>query len=287
MSPAIASSTQSYNHRVGRRRLMQLGCAFVAAIALAGPVSAQDAGRMNAPYDALLARYVLPQPDGVNRVDYAKWKATAGDVKALKDYISAMAGAAPSKLSRNEAFAYWANLYNAITLQVVIERYPVKSIRDIKSDGLFDPKAYLGPWRTKRVTVEGKKLSLDDIEHEIMRPTFKDPRVHYSVNCASFGCPNLPAKAWNAASLDADLDTAARDFVNHSRGVAVLPGNKLRVSSIYKWFREDFGADDAAVIAHFKKYAKPELAQQLAKVTTVSEDQYDWALNGIAGKKGS
>ena len=167
---------------------------------------------------------------------------------------------APSKLPRNEAFAYWANLYNAITLQVILDRFPVHSIRDIKSDGLFDPKAYIGPWRTKRVTVEGKQLSLDDIEHEIMRPTFKDPRVHYSVNCASFGCPNLPAKAWNAATLDADLDAAARDFINHPRGVAVLAGGKLKVSSIYKWFRDDFGADDAAVIAHLKKYAKPELA---------------------------
>ena len=232
-----------------------------------------------APFDALLKRYVQPGADGVNRVDYGRWAASAADRAALSAYIDALAAARPSTLQRNAAFAYWANLYNAITLKVILDRYRVASIRDIKSDGLFDPKAYLGPWRTKRVTVEGKRLSLDDIEHETMRPTFKDPRVHYSVNCASIGCPNLPTAAWRAASLDADLDAAARAFVNHRRGAEVMAGNKLRVSSIYKWFRDDFGADDAAVIAHLKRFAAPELAAKLAQVSAVGEDQYDWSLN--------
>jgi hypothetical protein len=273
--------------RIHRRRLMQLGLALAASVSFAGAVGAQGAAPSHAAFDALLKRYVLVQPDGVNRVDYAKWKGSAADAKALDDYIVALSRVEPSRLQRNEAFAYWANLYNAITLKVVIERYPVKSIRDIKSDGLFDPKAYIGPWRTKRVTVEGRQLSLDDIEHEIMRPTFKDPRVHYAVNCASFGCPNLLPKAWLSATLESDLDAAARDFVNHSRGAAVLPGNKLRVSSIYKWFREDFGNTDAGVIAHLKKYARPELARQLEQVTSVAEDHYDWSLNGIVSRKGS
>lgn len=242
---------------------------------------ADEADTATAAFDALLKRYVQAGTDGVNRVDYGRWKASAADRAALASYIEALAGMRPSTLQRNAAFAYWANLYNAITLKVILDRYPVASIRDIKSDGLFDPKAYVGPWRTKRVTVEGKALSLDDIEHDIMRPTFKDPRVHYSVNCASIGCPNLPMAAWRAASLDADLDTAARAFVNHRRGVEVLAGGKLRVSSIYKWFRDDFGPDDAAVIAHLKRYAAPELAAKLATVTAIGEDQYDWSLNGV------
>jgi hypothetical protein len=232
-----------------------------------------------AAFDDLLGRYVLAHSDGINRVDYGRWKANAPDVRALKDFISAVAGRQLSKLPRNEAFAAWANLYNAITLNVVLDRYPVASIREIKSDGLFDPKAYLGPWRTKRVMVEGKQLSLDDIEHEIMRPTFKDSRVHYAVNCASLGCPNLPARAWNATSLDADLDRAAREFVNHKRGVEVLSGGKLKVSSIYKWFAEDFGGDNAAVVAHLRKYAAPALAARLSKSAEIVEDEYSWALN--------
>jgi Protein of unknown function, DUF547 len=276
---------------MNRRALMQLSaCALIAVPQLwgsAGALAQAASGKtaMHDSYDALLQRYVQTSPDGVNRVDYAKWKASAADLKALKDYIAVLAGQAPSKMARNEAFAYWANLYNAITLDVVLGRFPVKSIRDIKSDGLFDPKAYTGPWRSKRVTVEGRQLSLDDIEHETMRPTFKDPRVHYSVNCASFGCPNLPNKAWRAETLDADLDVAAREFINHKRGVSVVAG-KLRVSSIYKWFRDDFGADDAAVIAHFAKYASPELKAQLSKTPSIGEDQYDWTLN-VIGSKGS
>jgi hypothetical protein len=274
---------------MNRRELLQTSIAI--AFAALGPAllatrEATAASPMHAPFDTLLKRYVSPSPDGVNRVDYARWKASSADVKALRDYIAALAGQAPSKLPRDEAFAYWANLYNAITLQVILDRYPVKSIRDIKSDSFFDPKAYIGPWRTKRVRVEGKQLSLDDIEHEVMRPTFKDPRVHYSVNCASLGCPNLPAKAWDAATLDADLDAAARDFVNHKRGAEVLPGNTLRVSSIYKWFRDDFGPDDAAVITHMKRYARPDLTAALDKVSGIAEDQYDWSLNGLA-KQGS
>lgn len=267
---------------MNRRTLLQL-VGGVTFMALANASSASAATGADAAYDALLRRYVMAQPDGVNRVDYAAWKASKKDVDGLNGYIASAAKLTPSKMPRNEAFAYWANLYNAITLKVILDRFPVASIRDIKSDGFLDPKAHLGPWRSKRVTVEGKSLSLDDIEHETMRPTFKDPRVHYSVNCASFGCPNLPAKAWDAATLDADLNAAARDFINHPRGVSAQAGGKLKVSSIYKWFRDDFGADDAAVIAHFKKYAGPELLAKLDKAT-IGEDGYDWSLNSLASK---
>jgi hypothetical protein len=227
----------------------------------------------------LLRRYVKPSPDGINRVDYAGWRANSADRAALDAYIAEMARRRPSAMARNAAFAYWGNLYNAVTLKVVLDRYPVASIRDIKSDSWFDPKAYIGPWRQPRVTVEGRRLSLDDIEHVIMRPTFKDPRVHYIVNCASYGCPNLMARVWRASTLEADLDAAARAFVNHPRGVTVLPSGGLRVSSIYKWFIEDFGGNDAGLIAHFRAFAKPELSQRLATSPRIVEDAYDWSLN--------
>lgn len=260
------------------------GAAFCAAALPSFATTALAATPADPVFDDLLRRYVKAQPDGVNRVDYAAWKANAGDLAKLRKYIADMAALVPSRMPRDEAFAYWSNLYNAITLQVVLERFPVKSIREIRSDSFIDPKAYLGPWRTKRATVEGKPLSLDDIEHETLRPTFKDPRVHYAVNCASFGCPNLPLKAWNAATLDADLDDAAKAFINHPRGVTVLSSGKLKVSSIYKWFRDDFGADDAAVIKHLRKYAGPALTAALAKATEIGEDQYDWSLNVVGAK---
>lgn len=263
---------------MNRRDTLVAMCGLAVAL-VSEPLSAETS---DAAFDALLARYVKASADGVNRIDYAKWKASAQDLTSLNGYISQLAARAPSKMPRNDAFAFWCNLYNAVTLNVVLDRYPVASIRDIKSDGLFDPKAYLGPWRTKRVTVEGRSYSLDEIENDVLRPVFKDPRVHYAINCASYGCPNLRTKAWSAASLDADLDAAAASYINHPRGVTALPGNKLKVSSIYKWFSADFGGDDAGVVAHLRKYAGATLAAALSKQPAIAEDGYDWSLNDVA-----
>jgi hypothetical protein len=231
---------------------------------------------------------VKSSADGVNRVDYGRWKASGQDVSSLNRYIGELASRVPSRMPRNEAFAFWCNLYNAITLKVVLDHYPIASIRDIKSEGLFDPKAYIGPWRTKRVTIEGRSYSLDDIENDALRPVFKDPRVHYAINCASHGCPNLPAKAWSAATLDADLDAAAREFINHPRGVTVLANDRIKVSSIYRWFGRDFGGNDAAILAHLRKYAGARLASALSSHPTIAEDDYDWSLNdaAVVGRSG-
>jgi hypothetical protein len=234
----------------------------------------------DAALDALLGRYVVSHPDGVMRLRYAAWKASAADLAALEAWIAGAAARRPSAMPRDEAFAYWANLYNALTLKVVLERYPVRSIRDIRSSGVpLDPKGWFGPWRTRLVAVEGRRLSLDDIEHETLRPTFRDPRVHYAVNCASIGCPNLWPRAWRAATLERDLDAAAAAFVNHPRGVTVLAGGRLRVSSIYAWFREDFGGSEAGVVAHLRRHAAPALAALLSGRIAIAEDAYDWSLN--------
>jgi hypothetical protein len=249
--------------------------ALMAPALLAHPARAAEPG-----LDALLGRYASTPTDGVTRVDYARWKAAAADMAALDAWIAEAATRRPSGMARNEAFAFWANLYNALTLKLVLERYPLRSIKDIRSTGVgLDPRQFLGPWRTRLVTIEGQRMSLDDIEHGTMRPIFRDARVHYAVNCASIGCPNLPARAWRAASLEADLDAAARAFVNHPRGALLLPDGGLRVSSIFKWFREDFGGDDAGVIAHLRRHASPALADGLRNVARVAEDAYDWALN--------
>lgn len=255
---------------------------FLAAVCAAAALFAAEPARADdAAYDALLSRYVSASADGVNRVDYARWRASAADRAALDGYVAELAAQRPSSFARDRAFAYWVNLYNAVTLQVILERYPVRSIRDIRSEGAgLDPRALIGPWRTRRVTVEGRRLSLDEIENSILRPTYNDPRVHYAINCASIGCPNLMNRAWRAESLNADLDAAARAYVNHPRGVSVGGNGAVRASSIYRWFREDFGGGDANVIAHLRRYAAPELAARLEGATRISGHDYDWALNG-------
>lgn len=228
-------------------------------------------------YDRLLSRYVSTSADGVNRVRYGDWKATPADVAALNQVVEAMERRAPSRMARDERFAYWVNLYNAVTLQIVLENHPVRSIRDIPSRTL-DPRGLTGPWRTPRVVVEGRRLTLDQIEHAILRPQFRDPRVHYAVNCASIGCPNLKTSAWRAETLDADLDAAARAFVNHPRGVSVDAGGKVSASSLYRWFASDFGGE-AGVVAHLRRYASAALSARLTAARGISSYDYDWSLN--------
>lgn len=226
----------------------------------------------------LVSTYVKPSPDGVNRVDYATFKTVSH--AALKAYIGKLQAVAPETLDRPEQFAFWANLYNAKTIDAVLDKYPVKSIKDVSLGGGLKSLVSGGPWQAKIMKVGGVELSLDDIENQIMRPTFKDPRVHYSVNCASFGCPNLPNRAFTGATLEVMLEEGAKAYVNNPRGISIEAG-KAKASSIYSWFQADFGGSDKAVLDHMRKYASPELKAKLDSVTTIASYDYDWSLNGV------
>jgi len=225
------------------------------------------------PWAALLERHRRMGADRIARFDYAGVR--PAERAALGAYIDALAAEDPRRLSRDVQFAYWVNLYNALTVRVVLDRYPVASILDIRlTSGLF----VYGPWRAKLVEVAGVALSLDDIEHRILRPIWRDPRIHYVVNCASLGCPDLPAAPLEADGLDAALDAAARAYVAHPRGLAFEEPHAI-VSKIYLWFREDFGADAAGVIAHLARHADAPTQARLAAVRGIADYRYDWALN--------
>ena len=232
-------------------------------------------------WDKLLKTYVVAGPDGLNRVRYKAFK--AGGHGALKSYIKRLERVRPTTLARAEQYAYWVNLYNAKTIDVVLASYPVKSIRDISiNEGLigFLKKSVGkgGPWKAKIMTVEGEKLSLDDIEHGILRPVFRDPRVHYAVNCASVGCPNLQKAAFTGANLEKLLDAGATAYINSPRGFQIS-GRQVTASSIYSWFVEDFGGNARGVLKHAAKYAKPALAKKLSRALSISDYAYDWSLN--------
>lgn len=225
-------------------------------------------------WDAFLARYLVVQSASVNRVAYAK--VSDADRKRLDDYLSALSAVGISNFSRNEQRAYWINLYNALTVDVVLDHYPVESIRDISiSPGFFS----IGPWKKKLIRVEGEEISLDDIEHRILRPIWKDPRLHYSVNCASLGCPNLMPTAFTASNSEGLLDQGARDFINSDHGARFDAQSRLIASSIYDWFQEDFEGNEAGVIAHMRLYANPALMVRLESATEVYDFDYDWTLN--------
>ena len=225
-------------------------------------------------WDGVLERFVVPGPDGVNRFAYAS---AANGRAALDGYVDSLARTPVRRFSRPEQKAYWINLYNALTVQTVLNHYPVDDIRDIDiSPGLFSN----GPWGAKLVEVEGEALSLDDIEHRILRPIWRDARIHYAVNCASIGCPQLAAAAWTGAAAEAQLEAAARAYVNHPRGVSVTANGRLRLSKIYDWFAEDFGGRDG-LAAHLLRFAAPELAAALAAAPRIAGYDYDWALNDV------
>jgi hypothetical protein len=224
-------------------------------------------------WDNFLKKYIIPGNDGINRIPYGK--VSESDRNALKDYISRLSKVSVLLLSRAEQLPYWINLYNAITVNVILDHYPVESIRDIDiSPGWFSD----GPWGKKLAKIEGMEVTLDEIEHRILRPIWKDPRIHYAVNCASIGCPNLQSEAFTAENSNRLLDKGAREYVNHERG-AELRENKVKVSSIYKWFISDFGGNDAGIIKHLQLFASPELKRQLESAKRISGHDYDWSLN--------
>ena len=231
----------------------------------------------HAAWDRLLEAYVVPGlvpgANGVNRFAYRR--VTDADTRALADYTEDLSRIPISRYRRDEQRAYWINFYNALTVKVVLDHYPVATIRDIDiSPGFFA----VGPWDRKLVNVEGEAISLNDIEHRILRPIWRDARVHYAVNCAAVGCPNLEARAFSPANTEALLDAAAGAYVNHPRG-ARFENGILTVSKIYAWFAADFGSGEADVIRHLKRYAEPGLAARLQEARSIGGYDYDWSLN--------
>ena len=228
----------------------------------------------------LLKTYVQPGADGLNRVDYAAWKASGR--AALTGYITALEAVDVPTLNRNEQFAFWANLYNAKTIDIVLDAYPVESIKKIRLGGSLFSAVAGGPWDGEVLNVGGHVLSLNNIEHDIMRELFENPfRAHYAVNCASVGCPNLGTEAFTGANLDTQLTAAAKAYINSPRGVTVAGGNVV-ASKIYSWFQEDFGDSEEGVLDHLRHYAEGDTAAQIATAKDIDDFAYDWGLNDVA-----
>jgi len=225
-------------------------------------------------WEQFLKVYVSRGADGVNRVAYGR--VTDADRRALGDYIAGLQQTAIDRFNRDQQRAFWIDLYNAATVRLILDHMPANSIVDIDiSPGLFAR----GPWDRKLLNVAGESLSLNDIEHRILRPIWRDARIHYAVNCASVGCPDLQANAFTGANGEALLEAAARAFVNHRRGARVEDG-RLIVSKIYAWFADDFGGGEAAVIGHLTRYAEEPLRKALEGRTAIDDYEYDWGLNG-------
>ena len=268
------------------RKLIGLLSAVVLAVACGAPEPQEIAGwdtsdeTSSATIDhgswqEILDGYVRTDDSGVNLFDYAAIAANAGDTAKLSAYIDYLQGHDPSEYSRAEQMAFWINLYNAVTVQVVLSEYPVDSIKEIH-EGVI-PNT--GPWQDPHTQVNGRDLSLDDIEHGILRPLWKDKRIHYAVNCAAYGCPHLLATAFTAANTEELLEQGARDYVNTPRGVDFVDEDSIVISSIYQWYAEDFGNTEESVVAHLVDYADADLAARLEGFEGSIDYEYDWSLN--------
>ncbi len=214
-------------------------------------------------WNSILARHLTAHSDGINRMDYAGL--IANSRTQLEAYINMMTSVKITSLNRDEQRAYWINLYNALTVKVIVAHYPVKSIKKINiSPGLFNR----GPWDAQVATIESKRVSLNDIEHRILRPLWRDARIHYALNCASIGCPILQQEAFTVGNAESLLSMGAAQYINHPRGVS-FKGSRLHVSSIYKWYKEDFGGSDEGVITHLMKYAQGDIKARLSKAKKI------------------
>lgn len=231
-------------------------------------------------WDGLLQAYLFTgDPSGVHLFDYSGVDAPARE--SLDGYLRQLQQVEVSQLHRDEQMAYWINLYNALTIQVILDHWPVSSIRDINlgGGGLLGR----GPWDAPLVAIEGTEVSLNDIEHRILRPIWEDPRIHYAVNCGSIGCPNLQSKAFTRENLEELLEAGARAYVNHPRGVQ-RSDNTLYLSSIFDWFSEDFGADRGEVLEHIRGHADSETAESLVPFLDGKgrvRYRYDWSINAV------
>ncbi len=243
----------------------------------------------HAAWDALLKKHVRWLSDGKqSRANYRGFATDRAALKAVLDGMSAVPRTTFDGWSQPQQMAFLINAYNAFTVELILTRYPdLKSIKDL---GSFVQSA----WKKKFFTLLGDERHLDWIEHEQLRPRYNEPRVHAAVNCASIGCPALRDEAFTAAKLEAQLEDGMRRFMG-DRTRNRVKGGKVEVSSIFKWFREDFEKGHGGfrqVEDVFAKYAEllsdqpAEQAALKARTLGVSHLDYDWSLNDTARDAG-
>jgi len=223
-------------------------------------------------FDALLKKYV----DSDGNVNYSGWKNSPADRRSLQDYLTQLGRAGTRiKASREAKLAFWINAYNAVTLEGILQVYPTKSIRNHTSKfGGYNI------WKELPLRVGNANYSLEAIEHDILRK-MNEPRIHFTIVCASIGCPRLRNEAYTSDLLDEQLADNTRDFFSRSKNFRVdRQSGVIFMSTILKWFGGDFGSSQIEQLAYLKPYL-PESAQRLAgsRRTRVKYLKYDWSLN--------
>lgn len=190
------------------------------------------------------------------------YKAFKKSEATLDQYLSLVSSNSPkSNWTKNEKLAYWINAYNAFTIKQILKNYPISSITKLDNGKTWDVK-----W----IKIEKNIYSLNDIENTIIRKEFKEPRIHFALNCAAKSCPPLLNKAWTAANLETNLDQRTRSFIQDPLFNSI-ESNKAQVSKLFDWYKSDFGD----IISFLNKYSK----LQLNSNAVINFNDYNWLLN--------
>lgn len=243
------------------------------------PIVIEDAHFDHRAFDALLQKYVTPIT-GSSVVNYHGF---ASDRPALQNYLASLARVSQDEFDGwplNHQLAFLINAYNAGTIELILTRYPdIKSIRQISS-----------PWGQKFVSLFGDNVSLDTIEHGLIRgDRYNEPRIHFAVNCASIGCPPLLNAAYRGDTLDEQLDASTKLFLS-DKSRNYLDGDRIYVSKIFKWYEKDFeqGWGDANSLGEFLALYKDALGLSNDQVVSlrngdikIKTTSYDWKLNSV------
>ena len=216
--------------------------------------SQEDATTIHDEYNQLLTRYV--SKEGI--VNYKEFK---NEQQKLTQYIAKLKNTPPQdSWTSNEQLAYWINLYNSLTINLLLKNYPIESITKIDK-----------AWDTKIVTIDNKDYTLNSIENEVIRPIFSEPRIHFAVNCGAKSCPKLLNEAFTAQKLESQLQRQAISFINNT-SLNEINENKISISKIFEWYAVDFGS----ITTYINNYT----TTKVKKDAEVSYLEYDWGLNG-------
>lgn len=234
------------------------------------PVSA--VGFDHSKFDQILKTYV-------NRNGLVDYNGIAGDQK-FKPYMESFKSANLDSMSRNGQLAFWINAYNAVTIDKVIKWKPEKSVRETFIPGVWTSTKF---FTSREHTVAGKRLSQDDIEHEILRKQLKDPRIHFAIICASSSCPPLPRFAYTEENVQTKLEEETRKYINSERGTRIdFAENTLYLSKLFDWFSGDFESKSGSVLDFIKPYLEEKTLVFLEREPKIAYIHYDWSLNAQA-----
>ena len=260
-----------------RRTIGMAGLSLFLALAMAPRRSAWGAAERTGGFDHAhtLYRSVLEAYVSDGWVDYTGLKRSPATLRAYLDRLAGVSKAEFGTWSRHQQMAFLINLYNAATLDLVVRHYPVKSIRDI---GSF----LKGPWKQEVVDLFGEKVTLDHVEHDLLRKEYPDARVHFALVCAARSCPALRGEPYTAARLDAQLDAQGRAFLAApSKNRVDTKARVVHLSMIFKWFAGDFERQSGTVLDFVAAYLPAEEARALKEdgPYRIEYTDYDWRLN--------